>query len=41
LAGHTPPGRAEEVLAELNGMVNRLILGMLVSGFAVGTALLY
>lgn len=30
----------DTVLNELNSMVNRLILGMLVSGFAVGTALL-
>jgi ubiquinone biosynthesis protein len=30
----------DRVLSELNGMVNRLILGMIVSGFAVGTGLL-
>lgn len=30
----------DRVLSELNSMVNRLILGMLVSGFAIGTALL-
>jgi len=30
----------DRVLGELNGMVNRLILGMIMSGFAVATALL-